>query len=204
MKIDWKNWKSRAALVATGFLLLACYVFFFAECEVSMCCTLPPDHRINSSCSYLFIKQESHADGQEDFYIFGRRFTWHERQPVIALAGTDEDYFDRAVAAYLNHDYETAWKMLKPLADRGQLNSMFYIGEMYENGAGVKQDLVKAYLWYSLHSLRGGDKYADGDNTSGLLPRLAKKMSTTEVAEAKRMAAEWKPTPAPAVVPADK
>lgn len=34
------------------------------------------------------------------------------------------------------------------LAKNGNTNGQYYVGEMYENGLGVQQDLNKAFEWY--------------------------------------------------------
>ena len=61
---------------------------------------------------------------------------------------------------------------------------------MYEDGRGVPQDYVRAHMWFNLAAsgASGHDwmiKYRD---------LVAAKMTPDQIAEAQRMAREWKPT----------
>jgi TPR repeat protein len=58
---------------------------------------------------------------------------------------------------------------------------------MYEQGNGVPQDYVEAHKWYTL-AAASGDKVA-----AGLRDLLAKQMTPADIAEAQKMAGEWKP-----------
>ncbi len=58
---------------------------------------------------------------------------------------------------------------------------------MYHNGRGVTQDYVQAHMWFNLAAARGlkfPEKRRD---------RLAKKMTPAQIAEAQKLAREWKP-----------
>ncbi len=58
---------------------------------------------------------------------------------------------------------------------------------MYSKGWGVPQDYVQAHMWYNLAAERGlklGREYRDS---------LAKQMTPEQIAEAQRLAREWKP-----------
>jgi len=51
--------------------------------------------------------------------------------------------------ASLNHgDYATALKLLRPLAQQGDVVAQGSLGYMYENGQGVLQDYAVAVKWY--------------------------------------------------------
>ena len=50
--------------------------------------------------------------------------------------------------AYENRDYQTAFKILKPLADKGHAEAQLVIGDMYNIGRGVQQDNAVAIEWY--------------------------------------------------------
>jgi hypothetical protein len=50
--------------------------------------------------------------------------------------------------AYHRHDYESAVKALRPLAEDGHAEAQFWLGQMYEFGRGVKQDYTAAFKWY--------------------------------------------------------
>ena len=63
---------------------------------------------------------------------------------VTAFGGQYED----AVAAYKRGDYETAYQLLKPLAQQGIPIAQYNLGVMYDNGKGVPQDYAEAMNWY--------------------------------------------------------
>ena len=57
---------------------------------------------------------------------------------------------------------------------------------MYGKGHGVTQDYVQAYMWYILA--------AQGEKDTGeLRDGLAKQMTPAQIAEAQKLAREWKP-----------
>jgi TPR repeat protein len=58
---------------------------------------------------------------------------------------------------------------------------------MYADGQGVQQDYVQALMWFTL-AAKAGDRDAiqSGDTASRLMP-------PSQVEEAKRLAAEWRP-----------
>ncbi len=58
---------------------------------------------------------------------------------------------------------------------------------MYGNGMGVTQDLVQAYVWLSLAAAQGNAvALGNRDTAAGL-------MTPEQIAEAQRLAREWKP-----------
>ena len=71
----------------------------------------------------------------------------------------------------------------KNLANSGNAHASFQLGQMYEQGAGVHQDDVQAYAWYSkAYSISGNTEYRNARDT------LEKKMSAQDVSQAQRLA----------------
>jgi TPR repeat protein len=58
---------------------------------------------------------------------------------------------------------------------------------MYRTGQGVPQDYVQAHMWANLAAAQN---YKNALVTRNL---IAKKMSQSQIAEAQRLAREWKP-----------
>jgi len=59
---------------------------------------------------------------------------------------------------------------------------------MYAMGRGVQDDYVQAYLWFSLAAAQGHDSARNfRDNV------LAEWITPAQLAEAQRLAREWKP-----------
>jgi TPR repeat protein len=92
---------------------------------------------------------------------------WHLRRPSAALiliiyllitglavAGS----FGEATKAYNSGDYETAYRLIKPLAEQGLPEAQFNIGLMYDKGQGVPQDYAEAAKWYRKAAEQGNAK----------------------------------------------
>jgi TPR repeat protein len=136
--------------------------------------------------------------------------------PVFTAAGWDE-----AQAAYKKHDFKTAAKELRALADRGDTKAQVNLGGMYAEGQGVHKDFKQAAAWYLKAAEQGdvmgqvnlGELYISGQG----VPRnyvqalkwnilaaasgdadamryrdtLATRMDASEIEEAKRLARAW-------------
>jgi hypothetical protein len=66
--------------------------------------------------------------------------------------------FEDATKAYYRGDYETAYRLIKPLAEQGLPEAQFNLGLMYENGQGVPQDYAEALKWYRKAAEQGNAK----------------------------------------------
>ena len=84
-------------------------------------------------------------------------------------------------------DYKMAVYYLRLAANQGNDLAQRKLGQMYERGEGVQQDYVKAYMWYSLGAGKGVEAGAR------LRDALAKQMDPEQIAEAQKLAREWKP-----------
>ena len=67
------------------------------------------------------------------------------------VAGSLED----ATTAYQRGDYETARRLLRPLAEQGDAAAQSKLGEMYAAGDGVRQDYAEAAKLYQLAAEQG-------------------------------------------------
>jgi TPR repeat protein len=74
-------------------------------------------------------------------------------------------------------------------AEQGHDVAQSYLGVMYLKGQGVQQDYVRAHLWFDLAAAH------ESDDASKNLQLVSKKMTRAQIAEAKRLAREWKPKP---------
>ncbi|HEX4968690.1 MAG TPA: tetratricopeptide repeat protein, partial [Nitrospiraceae bacterium] len=61
------------------------------------------------------------------------------------------------------------------------------LGLIYAQGRGVLQDFIQAHMWYNLGAAHGDLNAAEARDA------LAQRMSATQIAEAQRLAREWKP-----------
>jgi TPR repeat protein len=77
-------------------------------------------------------------------------------------------------------------------AEQGDGLACAKLGWMYEEGQGVFQDSVQAHMWYSLAAAHGEQRAAEARDA------LAKQMTPAQIAEAQKLAREWRPkTPSP-------
>ncbi len=85
-------------------------------------------------------------------------------------------------------DYAEAVKWFHLAADQGDTSARSFLGYMYENGQGLPQNYVQAYMWYDL-------AIAAGDNDAiEYRDVVSAKMTPEQIAEAQKLAREWKPT----------
>ncbi len=84
-------------------------------------------------------------------------------------------------------DHAEAARWFRKAAEQGDADAQYNLGIMYANGRGVTQDYVQAHMWYNLAA-------AQGKETASKLRDITEKMMTAEqIAEAQRLAREWKP-----------
>jgi uncharacterized protein len=62
----------------------------------------------------------------------------------VAAAGPFED----GRAALDRGDYVTAYRLLRPLAEQGDVRAQNDLGSMYQDGKGVPQNYTGAMKWY--------------------------------------------------------
>jgi TPR repeat protein len=62
---------------------------------------------------------------------------------------------------------------------------------MYDSGWGVPQDYVKAHMWFNLSAAQGEQDAAEDRD------KVAQRMTSAQIAEAQKLAREWKPTTQP-------
>jgi TPR repeat protein len=93
------------------------------------------------------------------------------------------------------HNYAEAQKLYRKAAQQGYAPAMESLGTMYDEGKGVPQDYVEAHKWYNLaaanYSSARQTKYRDDAVKNR--DALARKMTLAQIAEAQRLAREWKP-----------
>jgi TPR repeat protein len=81
-------------------------------------------------------------------------------------------------------------------AEQGMADAQYNLGIAYGNGEGAPQNLVQAFMWFDLAAAR-----YDASERMGRaralqnLDRLSDKMMPAQVAEARKLAREWKPKP---------
>ncbi|MEX1198388.1 MAG: hypothetical protein WEB57_11090 [Pseudohongiellaceae bacterium] len=97
-----------------------------------------------------------------------------------ALAGYDE-----AAAAYEAGDYEAAFAGFQEAAQENHRQAQARLGELYRDGRGTEQDVVRAHMWMTIAYLRGASELRNP------LATMRETMGEGQVAQSERMAIEW-------------
>ena len=106
---------------------------------------------------------------------------------IVVTASQAWADFKAGVEAYERGDYATALTEFRPVAQQGNADAQFILGVMYSKGQGVPQDDVQAHMWLSLAAAQGKESYRKSRD------KLAELMIPAQLAEAQRLAREWKP-----------
>lgn len=92
----------------------------------------------------------------------------------------------------VSKDFAEAANWFGRSAAKRDSRAQYYVAKMHEKGEGMDKDLVQAHLWFSLSA-----KYApnprDAAYTREEIEKLERKMSPEQIANAKKLAGEWKP-----------
>ena len=72
-------------------------------------------------------------------------------------------------------------------AEQGHAIAQYDLGLMYSEGKSVPQDYVEAHKWFSLAAAQGVRMATDFQKD------IIRKMTPAQIAEAQRLAREWKP-----------
>jgi hypothetical protein len=89
----------------------------------------------------------------------------------------------------VSQDDREAIKWYRLAAEQGFTAAQVNLGWMYGNGRGISQDFVQAHLWFSLAEAQGVDNGRKGRAL------VAGQMTPAQIAEARRLAREWRPRP---------
>ena len=95
------------------------------------------------------------------------------------------EYFKLYVEPRVARDYAEALKWFLKNAEQGIIEAQLGLGHIYEDGEGVAQDYVMAYVWYSLA--------ASQDDLAGEMNRdhVAGRLDATSLVEAQRLSTEY-------------
>jgi uncharacterized protein len=93
-------------------------------------------------------------------------------------------------------NHTEAFKWLRRAANQGYAHAQNSIGVMFADGLGVPQDYVQAHMWLDLAASRYPDSgKEDRDKAIKARDLVASKMTPAQIAEAQKLAGEWKPKP---------
>lgn len=110
---------------------------------------------------------------------------------ILLLPGlaAHADFYD-GLRAFDNKDYRNAVAAWRMAANQGDAKSQLRLGRLYEAGLGVPQVYVEAHRWFNLAAAQGADEARNARDA------IADKMTRDELAEARKLAASFKPVTA--------
>lgn len=107
-----------------------------------------------------------------------------EAGPAASVVPPPADLLGIGLRAYRNQDFTRAFQSWLPLAQAGNPRAQFFLGGLYNDGAGVAPDLVQAYIWLRRSDL-GGNRRAET-----LLAAIIPRMTPIEIERAESQVAE--------------
>jgi TPR repeat protein len=131
-----------------------------------------------------------YANGQGVPQDYAAAMTWYRKAAEQGHGGAQNNLVNMyAKGQGVPQDYGAAVSWYRKAADQGDALAQFNLGLMYANGWGVPQDYVQAHMWWNLA--------ADQGNAVAFKKRdsVAAKMTPAQIAEAQKLAREWKPKP---------
>ena len=74
---------------------------------------------------------------------------------------------------------------VRSCAEQGDADAQFVLGTLYDNGDGVEEDNVLAYMWHNLAVAQGNESAQEGKDI------VEQQMTGEQIAEAQRLFREW-------------
>ena len=95
------------------------------------------------------------------------------------------DDFQDAVRIANNRDFETAYKMLVPLAEKGHAAAQLILGMMYFKGTGIEKNIVQADKWLLI-----SEKLGQGAGKKNRI-FIERQMNSDQISKARKLAKGW-------------
>ncbi len=147
--------------------------------------------------------QVSIANFYEGWWFIPKRYaesaTWYRRAAEQGSAEAQHrlgDMYLRRQGVPFDPSQAAAW--YRRAADQGYRYAQYALSRMYADGWGVPKDNVSAYMWLSVAISSGywGGARNRPSGGRGELGALARSMTAAQLAEARKLAGEWKRQPA--------
>ena len=104
---------------------------------------------------------------------------------IVCPSFVKADDFQDAVRIANNRDFETAYKMLVPLAEKGHAAAQLILGMMYFKGTGIEKNIVQADKWLLISEKLGQE--------AGKKNRIfvERQMNSDQISKARKLAKGW-------------
>src|SRR5256885_4391856 len=121
--------------------------------------------------------------GQGVLQNHGEAVDWYR---LAADQGRPDAQYQLGHLYYKHEQYAEAAKWFRLAADQGRADAQSSLGAMYAEAEGVPQDLVQALKWFILAAAQNHDDAIQNRDRAVLV------MTPDQVAEARKLAAQWK------------
>jgi TPR repeat protein len=150
--------------------------------------------------------EQAYADAQYNLgvmYANGRSVAQDDAEAMRWLRKAAEQEYalaqDHLGCMYANgrgvpQDDTEAMRWFRKAAEQARADAQYNLGFMYANGRGVPQDYLQAHMWFNLAAVRfPASETKAREEAIRNRDRVAAKMTAEQIAEAQRLAREWKP-----------
>ncbi len=107
---------------------------------------------------------------------------------LIGVTGAASADYVNGKLAYDSGNYNAAYQEFQASADRNHALSQYMMGRLHADGLGVDRDNMRAYMWFDIAAANG---YTGAASARDI---IAGRLSSYQVEQAKRMAADWRLT----------
>jgi len=146
----------------------------------------------NGDADAQVLLGDAYRDGKGVQQNYTEAAAWYRK---AAEAGNARGQCSLGLAYYSGHGvtwvYDQAVWWFRKAAKTGHSPSQFNLGLAYIYGQGVPQSYSLAYMWVSISASSG--EFGDYSQTAEIRDDIAQKMTPQQVADAQRLAADWKP-----------
>jgi hypothetical protein len=129
-----------------------------------------------------------YAEGSGVPHDHVKAVAWYRKAAEQGLASAQYNFGAMyAEGSGVPHDDAKAVEWYRKAAEQGFAPAQYNLGRIYAVGHGVPQDYTMAHIWLNLAADR------KNRNASEVMGLLARDMTPDQIAEAQRLAREWKP-----------
>lgn len=173
-------------MIGCGLILVSCSL---AEGKVDYLSLAESGDAENQYNIGLQYEEGASVEGGKDYQKAAK---WYR---LAAEQGLAEAQYQLGYLFYngngVTQDYKKAAIWWQRAAEQGLLNAQYNLATLYSLGHGVTKDYVRAHMWANLAAIQGAKNQA-GVTAADKRDSIAKKMSSEQIAEAQRLAREWK------------
>ncbi|MBD25859.1 MAG: hypothetical protein CMG46_12800 [Candidatus Marinimicrobia bacterium] len=130
----------------------------------------------------------------ENYQLQGYKSEGTLKTQVLNTESTQPNYQAVSIA---ERDVKTeAFRNTRRLAEQGDVNAQTLLGKAYKDGRNVPQDYVLAHMWFNLAAAGPVTSVSEKELRAIALQArqdVAGLMSRDQIAEAQKMARDWKP-----------